>query len=428
MNREDKKSLKGRTLWIHPMTRSGALFLAASYRSIGIDAHVLPPSDSRTLELGSMYSAGDECLPEKVTLGDYLKITEAEGFDPDRTAFLMPTACGPCRFGQYSTLLEMVLRKCGMEEVLVITPTSENGYNGFADNGLYFLRTMFISVVCSDIVRKMLLKTRPYEKVAGTTNEVYERSLSRIESIIETPGLGFRKFFSMMREEMVRTRDEFRAIDADYVKRKPLIAALGEIFCRHNKFANENMLSKLEEHGAETWIADVNEWVFFTDWTKRNNLIRLGRKFSKDMALVKLKTYIMKKDEHKLLEPFHEDFRGYEEPSDISILTDYAEPYLPSSGALGEMSLSLGRSGYCYNKGIDGIVDISPFSCMNGIVSESVYPSFSRDHNDIPSRVFYYDGINSDIDRDLGIFMELVRGYMSRKKVKRVYPHFFREE
>jgi len=140
-----------------------------------------------------------------------------------------------------------------------------------------------------------------------------------------------------------------------------------------------------------------------------------------------LKTNIMRRDEHILLAPFHEDFEGYEEPENIEIIERYALDYLPVHGALGEMSVSLGRSGYCHGMGVDGIVDISPFSCMNGIVSEAVYPSFSRDHDDIPCRVFYYDGVNRDIDRDIGIFMELVKGYQSRKKTHRKYPAFFRE-
>ena len=135
----------------------------------------------------------------------------------------------------------------------------------------------------------------------------------------------------------------------------------------------------------------------------------------------------MRRDEHKLIEPFHEDFKGYEEPADTDVIAQLTENYLPATGALGEMALSLGRSGYCYSKGADGIVDISPFSCMNGIVSEAIYPSFSNDHDNIPCRVFYYDGINRDMDRDIGIFMELVKGYMGRKKVERIYPDYFRE-
>jgi hypothetical protein len=63
---------------------------------------------------------------------------------------------------------------------------------------------------------------------------------------------------------------------------------------------------------------------------------------------------------------------------------------------------------------------------MNGIVTEAVYPSISKDHNGIPCRVFFYDGINVDLDRDIGIFMELVRGYMSRKLIDRKYPKYFK--
>ena len=418
-------TLKGRTLYIHPMTRAGARMIAAVFRSTEIDARVVPPSDERTMELGAIYSSGDECLPEKITIGDYLKVTETEGFNPAKTAFLMPASDGPCRFGQYSCLLKTILRKLGHEEVMVLSPSSADGYRGIGGNMLMFFRTAWIALIAADILRKMLLKTRPYEKAKGTTDCVYERALQRAEAVLERGGIRYGERMGLLIEAITRSRDEFRAVDAAYVKGKPLVAVLGEIFCRHNRFANENMIRKLEEYGAETWIADVGEWVFYTDWSSRDDLIRTGRKFSKNMALSLLKTHIMRRNEHKLLAPFHDDFHGYEEPADIDEIVLHAEQYLPARGALGEMCLSLGRAGYSYTKGVDGIVDISPFSCMNGIVSEAVYPSFSRDHDNIPCRVFYYDGVNSDLDRDIGIYMELVKGYMTRKKMRREYPPIF---
>ncbi len=419
--------LDGKTLWIHPMTRSGARMLAAVFRSSGIDARVTPPSDARTLELGAMHSSGEECLPEKITIGDYLKIVETEGFDPSKNAFFMPAANGPCRFGQYWQLLRSVLDRLGHSDVQIVSPSSANGYRDISEHVFEFFRTSWIALLAADILRKLLLKTRPYERAKGTTDQVYERCLDRVEELIASPGIGFRKKKAMLAESLVRSRDEFRAIDADYVKGKPFIAVIGEIFCRHNRFANDDMIRKLEENGAETWIADVGEWIFYTDWTSRKTLRRLGRGFSLEMAAKLLKTNIMRRDEHFLLSPFHDDFEGYEEPEDIGIIARHAEDYLPAHGALGEMSICLGRSGYSHEMGVDGIVDISPFSCMNGIVSEAVYPSFSHDHDDIPCRVFYYDGVNRDLDRDLGIFMELVKGYRARKKAHRRYPAFFRE-
>ena len=426
MVKKNKKSILGKKLYIHPMTRGGARFIAAVFRSTGVDAQVLPPSDSRTLELGSMYSAGDECLPQKVTLGDYIKITETEGFDPSRTAFLMPTAHGPCRFGQYWLLIENTLKKLGLEEIEIINPSSANGYEGVSEKGFIIYRTAWLGLLCADIIRKMLLKTRPYEIMKGITDQVYEQSLTRLEKILERKDVKFSKRFRLLIEELIFSRDKFRAIEADYRKEKPLVAVVGEIFCRHNRFSNENMLKKLEEYGAETWISDVGEWVLYTDWSRIENLKRLGKIYSKEMALTKLKQYIMHKDEHRLLYPFKDDFKGYEEPL-TEELNRYSKPYLPIMGALGEMSISMGKSVYSYYKGVDGIVDISPFSCMNGIVSEAIYPSLSKDHNDIPCRVFYFDGVNVDMDRDIGIFMELVKGYSSRKEVERVYPDYFKD-
>ncbi|MBN1292625.1 MAG: hypothetical protein JXB48_12365 [Candidatus Latescibacteria bacterium] len=424
MKSDGKKALTGRKLYIPPMTQAGGRVLAATFRSKGIEAQITPPSDETTLELGALYSSGEECFPEKITLGDFLKVTRSEGFEPSKTAFLLPTANGPCRFGQYWPLLNKVLDDLGLDDVLVISPSSKDGYGGIG--GTSFFKTAWIALIAADILRKMLLKTRPYEKIKGTTDTVYEESLVMVEKVLERENLTYPKRLSLLKECLIHARDNFRSIDAEYIKGKPLLAVVGEIFCRHNRFANENMLRKLEEHGAETWLADVGEWVFYTDWSRMDTMIRHGKKYSTDMAIAKIKSHIMKKDEHKLLEPFHDDFIGYEEPEDITEIVELAEPYLPARSALGEMSLSLGRSGYSYFKGVDGIVDISPFSCMNGIVSEAVYPSFSKDHNNIPCRVFYYDGVNLDLDRDIGIFMELVKGYISRKKVERIYNIFFK--
>jgi predicted nucleotide-binding protein (sugar kinase/HSP70/actin superfamily) len=115
---------------------------------------------------------------------------------------------------------------------------------------------------------------------------------------------------------------------------------------------------------------------------------------------------------------------GYEEPPIADILK-LAEPYLPVSGAMGEMVLSVGKAAYLAKHGADGIIDISPFTCMNGIVSEAIYPKLSRDYGGIPIRNFYFDGTQSDLDRDLGIYMELARSYREKKQWERRYPAYF---
>ena len=89
------------------------------------------------------------------------------------------------------------------------------------------------------------------------------------------------------------------------------------------------------------------------------------------------------------------------------------------------MVLNTGGSIYLHGKGADGIIDISPFTCMNGIVCEAIYPKLSKNYDDIPIKNFYFDGTESDYDRDVEIFLELAGTYKKRKKTKRVYPAHF---
>ena len=129
-NGGSKPPLKGRKLYVPQMSHGAAVAFSAAFRSVGIDASPCPDSDHHTLELGGKYTSGEECLPARVTLGNFLKITEQPDFCAGKTAFFMPTTDGPCRFGQYSPYISKVLRDIGLEEVTVCSPSSRDGYDG----------------------------------------------------------------------------------------------------------------------------------------------------------------------------------------------------------------------------------------------------------------------------------------------------------
>ena len=86
------------------------------------------------------------------------------------------------------------------------------------------------------------------------------------------------------------------------------------------------------------------------------------------------------------------------------------------------MVTNVGRGAYLALHGADGIVDISPFACMNGVVSEAIYPKLARNYGGIPIRNFYFDGQQSDLERDIGIYFELARLYGEKKPYERVFP------
>jgi len=272
----------------------------------------------------------------------------------------------------------------------------------------------------------MLLKTRPYETQDGAADKVFEDSVRLVIEVLETPGFSTGRRLDELVNALTKARDMFITVPARYTTDKPLIGVVGEIYCRLNTFSNRDAVRQIEAYGGEAWLSDVTEWVWYTNWSQRDKLRRAGKRISPAMLAAFLKNHIQKRDEHRLLAPFAKDFVGCTEPHDI--YRDVLEPaweYLPADGALGEMVLSTGKAVYLHSKGADGVIDISPFACMNGIVSEAVYHRISSDCNDIPIRNFYFDASSSNMSRDMEIFMELARGYRRRKPVARQYPTYY---
>jgi predicted nucleotide-binding protein (sugar kinase/HSP70/actin superfamily) len=416
--------LKGRKLYVPEMSHSGATVFAAAFRSVGIDAEVCPISDARTLELGGRHTSGEECLPARVTLGNFLKIVERPDFDASKTAFFMPSADGPCRFGQYAPYIRKVLRDLGLGDVPVFSPSSRDGYGSMAEQKNELMRNALRALASADALRKMLHRVRPYETSRGDADRVFARGIRSVERVIERRGVPTEKRMQELVEALWRAREEFRAVPASYDRKRPLVGVVGEIFCRLTPFTNDYTIRKLEEYGAECTLAHIVEWVWYTNLEEQKRLRHRGERFSRSMLVAKIKNHIQHKDEHRIYGVFHDDFHGYEDPP-MHDLLEYSKPYLPHTGSLGEMTLSVGKAVFHYHQGCDGVVDISPFTCMNGIVTEAVYPKVSADLNHMPIRNFFFDGTQTDLDRDVSIFVELAHAYQARKKTRRVYPDVF---
>lgn len=427
MNITKKSPLEGKTLYVPGMDYAASRLFCSVFKSLGVNAIANINSDSKTLELGSKYTSGEECLPEKVTVGDFMKVVLSPDFDVDNTAFFMPISNGPCRFGQYAPYFKQILKKTGHGDVNVLSPSGEDGYGGVAENTNTMLRKAWTALISADIIRKMLHKIRPYEKMKGTTDKVFERAIERLEYILSKKDISAGKAHVMAVNALKEIKREFMHIPADYTKTRPLIGVVGEIFCRLNDFSNNDLIRHVEELGGECWLSDMAEWLWYANWEERKNLGYAGKGFfAKESIIARVKQFIQHRDEKKLYNVFKNEFFGYEEPEKVEITLALANPYLYAETAIGETILSVGKAVYLYGKGADGIIDISPFSCMNGIVSEAVYPVVSKDHEDFPIKSLYFDGSSiASIERDLPIFMEMARGYMKRKTKKRIYPWYF---
>ncbi|MFO7889431.1 MAG: hypothetical protein R6V04_03735 [bacterium] len=420
MNTNNKKShpLKGRTMYIPRMSTEGASCMAAAFGSIGVDARISPPSDSNTLAFSAKFTTGEECLPQRIVLGNFLKIINDKDFNPEKNAFLLPTSSGPCRFGQYAPLMKKILKELKFADAVIYSPTSSDGYESIAENTISFLRTAWRAMIVSDMLRKIKLMFRPYEKNPGSTEKLHSRALSCICNILRDESHSSALELKQLINALQEIRDQYLELPLkEPLYSRPLIGITGEIFLRFNRYGNQDILKKLESLGAETWIADIAEWVWYTNIEEKRKLREAGKKSSFAMLKAHLRHSIQHLDEKRLQKPFAGIFSQRQEAR-IETILQYSMDYLPYAQSHGEMTLNAGKAVDFYRSGCDGIIDISPFTCMNAIVSEVIYPRLSKDHDNIPIRIFYFDGVPVDLERDLEIFMEQVLSYRKRKKSK----------
>jgi predicted nucleotide-binding protein (sugar kinase/HSP70/actin superfamily) len=406
-------SLKSKKLWIFPMTDGAAQAIAAAWRALGVEAEVIPPPDDENLALGARHTAGDECLPQRVTLGGLLKLARRPDYSPERTAIFFASATGPCRFGQYVPLLRKAFREEGLGEVQVVAPNCDDSYQSLGREFSDLPRLGWRATVGSDLLLKTLHRIRPYECTPGASDRVYREGLEAFCHAIERGAPSRQQHLEALVASLTETRDRFAHIPIRKESR-PLIGVVGEIFCRLNTFSNQDLIRRLERCGGEAWLSDIAEWIWYSNESEVRELARKGRRFSFAMLGAKLRNRIQHDDEHVLWHPFRELLRGREEPPSPGALLEDARPYLPPEGTSGEMVLSMGKTVYLWARGAHGVIDISPFTCMNGIVSEALYPRLSRDLGGLPIKNFYFDGKPTALDRDLEIFLELARAYQTR--------------
>jgi len=330
----------------------------------------LPPPDAETLALGRELCLGRECLPLFVATGDILRRARQPDFDPATSAYLMPTACGPCRFGQYRTL-----------QLEIVSPNADNGYQGLGERPLRLRRLAWQGIVGVDLLRRLCHEVRPYERTAGDTDRAYEAALSQLLQAIREGG-GKRAV-----RAMAWAGERFAAIETDRSQSRPWIGIVGEIYLRANAFTNQDIVRQVEQLGGRVWVAPMLEWFYFTVWgaqTRARSARRAG-----DWLKALLSEWVQRYDEARMLRPLEGQLAFPHEPSVAELMANARPYYEPLLGT--EAALSIGKSVDFARHGLCGVINLLPFSCMPGIVVMGLAEAIRADHDHLPWLDVIYD-------------------------------------
>ncbi len=210
---------------------------------------------------------------------------------------------------------------------------------------------------------------------------------------------------------MRRARQAFGELAIDRAVPKPIIGLVGEFYIRAHAFSNQDLVRKIEALGGEVWSAPVYEWFLYRDFRRG-----MRAKLANDWGLyVKnaLKDWVLKRDEHAIIEPFADFLRNAHEPPTLEVL-DLASPYLHYS-LEGEAVMTVGKALDFVRQGLSGIVAVMPFTCLPGTVSHAILKRARAEQGEFPFLNMVYDGLEqSTAQTRLEAFMHQAAAYQAR--------------
>ncbi|MDH3497296.1 MAG: hypothetical protein OER21_11065 [Gemmatimonadota bacterium] len=386
-----------------------ALTVGAAMRAQGTRAEVLPPPDDETLGIGLNLCAGRECSPCFTCTGDIIRRARQPGFDPATSVLLMPTTAGPCRFGQYSTLLRNVLDEQGLGDMEIASPSGENSYRGFSDHPGKLRALMWEGVVAVDLLQKLLHEYRPYEGDAGSADRVYARHLDLVVEATEAGGEAHTV------KSLRDAATAFAALPVDRSEPRPLIGLVGEIYLRFNTYSNQDVVRQVENAGGEVTVATLMEWLYFTNWQAKR--LASSRGAHTEFLKVSLVDLYQQRAEHRLLNAVAHALRYPHEASVAQLMSNIRPYYEPMLGT--EAVLSMGRAIEYARNGLSGILNIMPFSCMPGIIVAGMAPQIRADLDNVPwLDVIYAAQGGTNIQTRLEAFMHQAHQFQRRRSAQ----------
>ncbi|MEN8204026.1 MAG: acyl-CoA dehydratase activase [Bacteroidota bacterium] len=404
--------MKDRVLYF-PYMSDASFITAAVCRSFGINSESLPMQTQDDLDLARKYTSARECFPMICTTGSFLKKLRQPNVDPAKVSFFMPDHNGPCRFGQYNRFQRVLFDRLGYDKTEIVAPSNDDSYESISDgHGSKFRLNVWKGFVVMDMVRKLKQERKPYEAIPGNTEKVYQHALSDLVKCFENGA-------DSLTDTLAGIAYAFTQIPLSNGKRKPVVAIVGEVFMRDNDFCSGHLISRLEKFGAETWIAPFAEWIAYS--TIRYTRDSRWKGDFKGVIKSKLQEYFQEVTAKKITRQFHGLF---DEDKEVAVkdMLNACGPYVHRHYD-GDPALNLGTSAILADKGISGIANILPFTCMPGTLVASVSDQLRKDKGNIPYVNIAYDGQeDASIELRLQAFMHQATQYAEEKGLTKVVP------
>ncbi|MBQ2867104.1 MAG: 2-hydroxyacyl-CoA dehydratase, partial [Firmicutes bacterium] len=368
-------------------------FLKPALEKGGYKAEMLPSVDTHAIEEGLKYINNDACYPTIVSLGQIINALKSGKYDLNKTAVIMTQTGGQCRASNYIALLRKALVDLHMEQVPVI---SLNWNSGLESNpgwnlNMAFIKRAGMALVYGDVMMRILYKTRPYEAVEGSANELYRKWAERIMANISEGSL---RQFQKNVKQMVKDFDELPLKDI----KKPRVGVVGEILVKYHPTANNDIVGIIEQEGGEAVVLDLIDFFLYGMYSKQYNYEEL----SGDKKVARLNMIAV-----KVIETFRSSARNalnsskrFHGPAHIKETAEKAQKITSLGNQCGEGWLLTGEMVELLDSGVENIVCLQPFACLPNHVTGKGMIKALRKYNPMANiAAIDYDPGASDVNQ-----------------------------
>jgi predicted CoA-substrate-specific enzyme activase len=347
-------------------------FKAAAKRS-GYNIEVLPSVDKEAVNEGLKCVNNDACYPSIITTGQMIKALKSGKYDLNKTALIMSQTGGGCRATNYIAFIRKALKDNGFEHVPVISLNAVGleRHPGFKITPK-LLHNLLMGIIYGDVFMKVLYKTRPYEKIKGSADKLYNYWVDVCKETLEKGG------FNDFKDNLKNIIKDFDNLEIDDSIKKPKVGIVGEILVKYHPTANNDIVTLLEKEGAE---AVVPELLDFFSYSAYNTVIK-----HKDMIKTNLKGSILSSGAVKLLDYYRKEAveafknsKRFLPPHNIKDLANKAKEHLSLGNQTGEGWFLTAEMVSLLEEGVNNILCLQPFACLpNHITGKGMIKGLKR--------------------------------------------------
>ncbi|OPJ62202.1 2-hydroxyacyl-CoA dehydratase [Clostridium chromiireducens] len=325
-------------------------------RAAGYNIEVLPSMDMKAVDEGLKYVNNDACYPSIIVVGQMIEALKSGKYDLNNTSVIITQTGGGCRATNYIGFLKMALKHAGFEQVPIISLNAVGleQQPGFKIT-TKLLNKAIMALVYGDLFMRVLYRTRPYEKVKGSANELHAKWNEKVKVNLIN---GSKREFNNNIKEIIKDFDTLPLLNIN----KPRVGVVGEILVKFHPTANNDIVGILENEGAEAVVPDLLDFFFYSTFDADFKARYLaGSKITQhlcNLAIMYMESYrnTMKKSLEK-------SSRFYK-PKHIKELADMASPILSLGNQTGEGWFLTAEMIELIESGASNIVCLQPFACL----------------------------------------------------------------